>query len=316
MCGQERFEQAQQFQFLLGWQERCFEGISSQFAKVLVGESKGLLGEMVFARQRGAKQPRIVGVQSDHQALVEVALHRMLGDRCAHSCAEIAGQADLDWYLPVGEFLDQVRILPGREAVADALGMQIERAPNGFGRTRFPGMGCQAQAVILGVAVDAAKQFWRSLLLISADAYSDNMAIAVAHGQFEHLLGGFNAEMACSVKNPQQRDAKVAGALGTSALEAFEDGREVLLAVETHSNGHVDFRMQGVFFFQVLHQAVRDEFVIIRPAQVGAHFLEGHQKTLEVGVVVERLGFRQRGSVAVPLAEFQQSCCVDRALEM
>ena len=47
-----------------------------------------------------------------------------------------------------------------------------------------------------------------------------------------------------------------------------------------------------------------------------AHFLERHQKTLEIGVAIQGLGFRQRGLVAVTLAQLEQRRWFDRALQV
>src|SRR5579863_7055400 len=103
----------------------------------------------------------------------------MLSGRFANARAQIAGQANLHGDLAVSQFFDQVRILRGAEAVTDALGMKIQRSPDGLGRSGFPGVGGQAHAMILSVRVNAAKKFWRSFDFVASDAHSYNMAILV-----------------------------------------------------------------------------------------------------------------------------------------
>jgi hypothetical protein len=134
--------------------------------------------------------------------------------------------------------------------------------------------------------------------------------------QFEDFLRFLNSEVARGVENPQQRDAEIAGAAGASAFEAFEDGGEILLAEEADADRDVDLGVQHGFFFQALHEAVGDEFVVVGAAQVRADRLEGHEKTLEIGVAVESFDLGERGVVAVQLAQFEQGCGFDRALEM
>src|ERR1700716_894753 len=71
-------KQIQEFYFLLCGQERRLEGIAGQFSQVFVGEAECLLHERVLLDQRCSKHRGIVGVEGQHQALVEVAPHGML----------------------------------------------------------------------------------------------------------------------------------------------------------------------------------------------------------------------------------------------
>ena len=165
--------------------------------------------------------------------------------------------------------------------MADAFGAQIERSPYGFGRSGLAGVSCQAHAVVGGPGVSVAKKFRRGFQFVAADADADHFAIMIADGQLEDLLRGFRAELADSVENPEQRDAEVALAAGAAAIEAFEDGGEILLAPQADADRNVNLGMQNVFFFQALHQAVGDEFVIVWRAQMLGDVLEGEQETPE-----------------------------------
>src|ERR1051325_8204135 len=147
---------------------------------MLVGEAIGLLGELVLAGERGGEQRGIVGSESDHESLIEITFHGMFGRRFTNSRTKIAGNADFDRDLPVGQFLDEIRILAGSKSVADALGVQVESSPDRFRRCGFAGVSRQVQAVIFGVSVSAPEQLWRRLDLVSADPDTSHMAIFVA----------------------------------------------------------------------------------------------------------------------------------------
>ena len=180
--------------------------------------------------------------------------------------------------LALGKFFEQIRIMERGEAVTDALGAQIERAPNGFGRASLAGVGGQAQAVVGGPSVSVAEQFGRSFLLVAADADADDLAVMVAHGKLEDFLRGLGAELADGVEDPEQRDAEVAGAARASAVETFENGGEILLAPKADSNRNVNFGVQDVFFLQPLHQAVGDQFVVVGVRRCSVMFLKASRK--------------------------------------
>src|SRR5579871_246349 len=81
-------EQAEQLQLLLRGQKRRLKRIPRQLPQMLVGKSKRLLSELVFPRERGSEQRRIVGIERDHHALIEIILRRMLRRRLADSGAQ------------------------------------------------------------------------------------------------------------------------------------------------------------------------------------------------------------------------------------
>ena len=139
------------------------------------------------------------------------------------------------------------------------------------GGPSLAGVRGQSQALVRGVAVDAAEEFRRRFQFVAANADADDVAVAVARGQFEHLLRFFDSEVAGGVEDPEQRHAEIAGTTGASAFQTFEDGGEILLAEEADADRNIDLGMQDVFFFQALHEAVGDEFVIVGTAQMGAH---------------------------------------------
>ena len=72
------------------------------------------------------------------------------------------------------------------------------------GRPRLARVRRQPQSVVFGVSVNAAKQFRRSFLLVTADAHADHVPIPVTRRQFENALCLFHAEMPGCIENPQQ----------------------------------------------------------------------------------------------------------------
>ena len=50
----------------------------------------------------------------------------------------------------------------------------------------------------------------------------------------------------------------------TPTLQALKNRGKILLAPQADADRHVDFRVQNAFFLQSLHEAVRDEFVVVR----------------------------------------------------
>src|ERR1017187_2070076 len=108
------------------------------------------------------------------------------------------------------------------------------------------------------VRVDTAEKFRRSLQFVSANADADDMAVTVACRQFENFLRFLDSKVAGGGEDPQQRHAEISRAPSAPAIEAFEDGGEILLAVQADAHRNVDLRVQHIFFLQSLHQAVRN----------------------------------------------------------
>ena len=68
---------------------------------MLVSEAERLLSKLVFTCQRSAKKRWIIGIQRNHESLIEIAFHRMFSRSLANTRAQIAGHADFDRDLPV-----------------------------------------------------------------------------------------------------------------------------------------------------------------------------------------------------------------------
>src|ERR1700730_4482110 len=98
--GCRRVKQIQECQFLFCGKERRFEGISGQFPQMLIGKAKQLLCQLVLPRQRCTEHCGIVGVESNHDPLIEVLARRMSTQRRASASAKIAGETNLQRNLP------------------------------------------------------------------------------------------------------------------------------------------------------------------------------------------------------------------------
>ena len=218
--------------------------------------------------------------------------------------------------LALCKLFDEIGIVEGGKTVADALGTEVERSPDRFRRAAFACVCGQAHAVVCGPGVGIAKKFGWGFLLIAADADGDYVAVVILNRELEDFLRGFGAELADGVEDPEQGDAEVACATGAAAVEAFEDGGEILLAPEADSDRNIHFGVQHAFFFQALHQAVGDEFVVFGRAQVLGDVFEGEQEAGEIFVAVERVDFGLRDAFAAALAEFEQRGGFDCAFEM
>jgi hypothetical protein len=74
--------------------------------------------------------------------------------------------------------------------------------------------------------------------------------------------------------------------------------------------------VQDVFFFQALHQAVDDQLIVFRGAQVLGNIFESEEKTWKILVAIKLIDFSLRDEVATALAKFKQRCRFDRTLKV
>jgi len=124
---------------------------------MFVREAKRLLRQLVFAGERSREHGRVVGIEGSHQALIEVLADGMIGKGTATSGAQVTGETDFNRDLAVGEFLDKFGVLDGGEAMADALGAQVERPPDRTGAGGFSRMRRDPQAVVAGVSINVTE---------------------------------------------------------------------------------------------------------------------------------------------------------------
>src|SRR5262249_54245858 len=216
--------------------EGRFEGIACEFSQMLISKAEFSLGKLVFLIKRSGKHGGIVCVEGKHQALVKVSLDRMISNFDTTRRAEIAAEADFDGNLALGEFFDQFRILVRGQSVADSLRTEIQRAPDGFRPGILAGMGCEAQPLVFGIGILLTKKLGRAFLFVSPDTDADHVSIAIFCRQLEHSPCRFGTELAHGVEDPEQRYVEICFAALTATFQAFEDGVEVLLAPEAHTD--------------------------------------------------------------------------------
>ena len=116
-------------------------------AQFVAGKALLGVGQQVLVGQIGAEEGRIVGVERDQQARIEVAAQRDARQtrgrrRCGRSRWGSAPAAMLRAF----SSWSRVGVLDGREGVADALGADGERLPDGLGAGGFAGVVGEAQA--------------------------------------------------------------------------------------------------------------------------------------------------------------------------
>jgi len=114
----------------------------------------------------------------------------MIGDVGAEASAQVAGETDFDRDLPLREFFDEIGIVESGEAVANALGAQVQRAPDGFRGAGFSSVRGKAQAVVGGPDVGVAEKLRRRFLLVASDADADDLAVVIADSKLEDFLRG------------------------------------------------------------------------------------------------------------------------------
>src|ERR1700722_8335680 len=172
-------------------QKARFDGVGRKLAKLLLRELKLALRKPVFARQIAGEERGIVRIQSNHEAGVEAAAYRMVQKRGAGTRPHIGGDADLDGHLALGEDLHQFGIVLGREAVADALCADVQRAPDALRAHGLARMRGQAQAGVTGFGIKLAEGLRASAALIATNADADDGGMPPAH------LGGLTEDARC-----------------------------------------------------------------------------------------------------------------------
>src|ERR1700674_697388 len=235
----------------------------------------------------------------------------------AAACPQIAGHADFNRKLALGQFFDQFRILRGSQAVTDAFRFEIQRAPDGFGPCTLARVRREMKTVLRAERIGACEPLWRTGTLVAANAEGNHVAIMKLDREVEHPLRFLGAELANRIEYPQQRNAEVFLSALAATFQALENRGEVLLAPEANTDRNNDLRMQNVLRFQPLHQPVGDQLVVFRRAQMSRHVFESRQETREVCVVVKLLPFGERRTLhRMTLPQFEQRGRLDGALEM
>src|SRR6202162_715536 len=241
----------------------------------------------------------------------------MLREFGAAARPQIAGHADFNRNLALGQLFNQFRILRSGQAVADAFRFEVQRAPNGIRPGAFTSVRREMKTVLRAARVNACEPLWRTRTLVAANAEGHYVAIMKLDGEIEHALRLLGSELANSIEYPHKRNAEVFLSALAATFQTLENRGEILFAPETDTDRNNNLRMQNVLRFQPLHQPVSNQLVVFRCAQVSGHILESCQETRKVFVVVELLHFGERRTIhRVTLPQFEQRGGFDRALEM
>src|SRR5438874_11518726 len=177
---------------------------------MLVSQLKDILAELIFTLQRGREHRRIIAVDRDHQPFFEIPAYGMPSQIIKAACTYVAAHADLDRDLPFRKHAHQLGICICIQPVTNALGADVQRSPDRLRPRRLPGVCCEMQAMIFGLRVNFLEKLWRGSALVSADPNSNDVALLVLNCLVKYLGSGFNSEMADGVKNPEQRNYKIA----------------------------------------------------------------------------------------------------------
>ena len=86
-------------------------------------------------------------MNSSYKGMVEIAPNGVLLDRPTNAGPQIAGHTDFNGNLPLGEFLNQIGIVLRGQTVADALGSEVQGAPDGFRPGGFAGVHGSVQSM-------------------------------------------------------------------------------------------------------------------------------------------------------------------------
>src|SRR5712691_6691553 len=230
----------------------------------------------------------------------------MLVHQRAAARPQIAAEADFHRNLPLYKGRHQLAVLPGVQAMANALGAEVDCAPHRFRPGSLAGVHREPQSALAAATVDLAKKLRRAAALIAANAKANDTRalLTAAHSLFHHALCSIRPEVAHRVKDPEQRDAEIFLSTHAPGLDAAKNFAELLSAPVHHAYTHIHFRVQHVLRAQALHHAIGDELVVVCGPQALGDRLEGHEEPKEILVLIEcpHLVFRKhRQAFAGPL---------------
>src|SRR5579871_5356237 len=137
-----------------------------------------------------------------------------------------------------------------------------------------------------------------ALITAKADAYDTAFTCLLylirAHGSCE--IGNpralFRTEVPHGIEDPEHAHTEIARTGEAPAFHPSEERREVLSAPVDDTHAHIHFRVQHVLCGELLHHAIRDEFIILWRAHAFGHGLERHQEPGEIFIVIETIDGR------------------------
>ena len=207
--------------------------------------------------------------------------------------------------------------------MADALGADGKRFPDGLGTRGFAGVVGQAQTGACRFSVKGVK--WRGagapLVAAQADADDGRVVRAQLGGLAEDALRFFHGEVANRVEDPVEREVQLAGGALAGAFQACEDGlKGARIEVAPHiddADGNVDLGMDDALGVQTLHHAPCCQFVIFGVFQASRNSFEALNEFGEVREAIERFRFAKGQRLRIMVrAKLHQRCRQNRPLEM
>ena len=282
------------------------------------------VGEGVLVEQAGAEHGWVVGVEGDHEAEVEVGAQGVVVKGGAAAGAEVGGDADLDGELALGEDLKEFLVVVGGEAVADALGADVDGGPDAGGAfddaAGFSGVGGEAETGVARLGVEGLELGCGAAGLVSADADADDGGELRAElgGLAEDAGGFFGAEVAYGVDEPEDGGAEFALATDAAAFDGFDEGFYVgMLPVVEDAEGDVDLGVDDALGGEGADHVVGDKLVVCGGAEAVGDGLEGGEEAEEVVVGVEAAGVVEGERIGVvALGERDEGFGLDGALEV
>src|ERR1700727_1854181 len=163
-----------------------------------------MLGQPIFAQQVAAEEGRIVRVQVDHQARLEVAAHRVFCERGAGSGPHVGAHANLDGYLPFRQNLHQLSIEVCGQSVTDAFRTDVQRTPDAFRPHGFARVRGEPESRLARLGIEIAKWLRAGAAFVSANTDTDDGGMLATHfgGLVKDTRGLFDTEVPHGIEYP------------------------------------------------------------------------------------------------------------------
>ena len=135
----------------------------------------------------------------------------------------VAGNTDFERDALGAEAAQEVGIVDGADAVADAFGAEVEGGADGGGAVGFAGMGGEVEAGILRVLVSVAEGRGGAAEFVATDAEGDDAVIHILCGQAGHGQDVIRPELADGVEVPPDFDGMLWLSFGLSGADGLPD---------------------------------------------------------------------------------------------
>ena len=312
---------SEQSQFALRRQKARLDGVTGELAHLLIRELEFPLHGFILVQQVRTEHGWIVGVQRHHEASLEVVPDRVALHRAAAARPQVAGDVQLQWNLPLGQHVQQLRIVHRAQGMADTFRTDVDGAPDGGRRHGFSGVSGQVQPCTPRLCIHFAEVLGGSARLVPANADADDAG--VCRPQLRRLAKDdrsfLHAEVSHRINNPEDRSAELRLGAQPAALDRLHHRlqRQVRLEAQKDAEADVHLGMPNALLRKPTNHFVRDELVIFRRLQPLGDGLEGHQKAEEVFVHIKpaRRFERERMGI-VPRGKSRKSLRNDGSLQM